>query len=318
MNNNKGSTLAIALSMVFLFAAMGVGTINYGGGQRAFWNSRASSAQAFWVADGAMQQALNYIKTNSPTTAHSSGTVTLSNTSNYNYSSTASNPYTVIATGNVLSSTNSNVVSTRTIQATIENYNGITHDTAATYSGTIDHSGAVSKGSGGTALANGAILDANLTADKVFGTSLANVEALATKTYANGATIPNPLVVTGLTVIKTTSALDLLNLSSSSPVVLIVDTTGAATPEASDFITLGATSSAFNGVIFVLGNLYLDKNSNVDGAVYVQGDLSFHDSGGGNGGIIFGNSTDVSGVGSYFTGQYFVNSWSECKNTTCT
>jgi len=56
MNNSRGSTLAIALSMVFLFAAIGVGTINYGTGQRQASVNQAANAQAFWLAEAGLAQ----------------------------------------------------------------------------------------------------------------------------------------------------------------------------------------------------------------------------------------------------------------------
>lgn len=307
MNNSRGSTLAIAVSMVFLFAALGAGAINFGGAQDLFWTNQEASAKAFWLADGAMQQALIQLETTPPAGNYSSGIIPMYNNSNYSYTTTGANPYTVIATGNAGSFP-------RTLQATIENFQGITHNTAATYSGTIDHSGAVSNGD----LLNGAVHNTNLDPQLIFGTSLSNVEALATKTYVNGASIPNPLVVSGITVIKTTSALTLNNVSSSSPALLIIDTTGASSPEASNFINFAQSSSVFNGIIYVLGNVFIDKNIIVNGAVYVQGNLSFHDSGGGNGGVIFGNSTDVAGAGNPFIGHLFINSWEECKNITAT
>ncbi len=54
MNNSKGSTLAIALSMLFLFSAMGVGALEYGGGQRQFATTQIANTQAFWIADAGL------------------------------------------------------------------------------------------------------------------------------------------------------------------------------------------------------------------------------------------------------------------------
>lgn len=58
MKNSKGSTLAVALSMVFLFSALGVGMLEFGGGQRQFSAHQLVNTQAFWLADAGLQQSI--------------------------------------------------------------------------------------------------------------------------------------------------------------------------------------------------------------------------------------------------------------------
>jgi hypothetical protein len=55
INNSRGSTLAVAISMVFLFAALGAGAFEYATRQGQVANIEIANTQAFWSADAGLQ-----------------------------------------------------------------------------------------------------------------------------------------------------------------------------------------------------------------------------------------------------------------------
>jgi len=111
VNNSKGSTLAIAVSMVFLFSALGIGAIEYAGGQGLSTNFQTVNTQAFWLADAGMQQSLANSGAASPNypspTSFGNGTYLVT-------SSTSGNTTTVTSVGTVTGMT---PVITKTLKA---------------------------------------------------------------------------------------------------------------------------------------------------------------------------------------------------------
>ena len=70
MINSRGSTLALALSAMFLVSALGIGAINYATMQGQSSSIQTSSAKAFWLADAGMVEALNLVTSFNGTTAY--------------------------------------------------------------------------------------------------------------------------------------------------------------------------------------------------------------------------------------------------------
>ena len=62
MKNSKGSVLAVALSMMFLFSGLGIGALNYAGMQGQFATNQIISSQAFWMAEAGAQDSLAKLK----------------------------------------------------------------------------------------------------------------------------------------------------------------------------------------------------------------------------------------------------------------
>ncbi len=61
MRNEKGSILVVTLAFVLVFTLLGLASIYFAGIQNEIANKRRDSAEAFWIADGLVEQIKNQI-----------------------------------------------------------------------------------------------------------------------------------------------------------------------------------------------------------------------------------------------------------------
>ena len=214
------------------------------------------STQAFWLADGAIEQAMVSLPgtlLSVPNGRLGNGTYTVSTVSS------GANTWTVNATGTVNNQR-------RSIQATIYNPPASDFNNILTISGTYDpkHAQKVS----GPVVSNDAT-----TIPQIFGDSLTQLESLATTTEPSNWTGSG--TVSGITTFSTTSDTTLTGITTgSNGAFLIIDTTGASSTP-----TISIKNASFVGVILVVGNVTFSGSSNVSGAIFVFGNVNFQDSG---------------------------------------
>lgn len=64
IKNNRGSILIVTLSFVLVFTLLGFGSIHYAYVQNEIVEKEKASAEAFWLADGAIEMAFNKLENN--------------------------------------------------------------------------------------------------------------------------------------------------------------------------------------------------------------------------------------------------------------
>jgi hypothetical protein len=299
MKNSKGSTLALALSAMFLFSALGMGAINYSTMQRQSATTQSSSVRAFWLADAGIQASLIKVPTYAsstvyPQTVSSPNTFT---TGSFSSSITlpANSPWKITSTGTLSNGT------TETLYAKL-GYQGLINAISTT--GTISQ--------GGNSTVNGTVAQNQsvVTFQSIFGMTLAQAKTLAQSSpnhyYKNPSNNPT---VDHLTYVELTgnNKLKITQNNWTGSGLLIVD--GG---------TMEVSGGTFNGIIWVEGGdlSIVSGNPVITGTIYVNGSVSVT-SVTGTSTITFDQGIVTSVMQTYGSGQSpKVVCWSEVS-TTC-
>ncbi|MCK5178653.1 MAG: hypothetical protein KAR32_03920, partial [Candidatus Omnitrophica bacterium] len=119
LQDKQGSILVVTLGFVFVFTLLGFGSLHYAYVQNEIAEKGMASAEAFWLADGAMERACKSAK--EATSPSIFGYETLPNGENYYFQGTGQNLGTAAEEWNVTS--NGDVrTQIRTIQAVLARY----------------------------------------------------------------------------------------------------------------------------------------------------------------------------------------------------
>ncbi|MBN1869238.1 MAG: hypothetical protein JW847_01505 [Candidatus Omnitrophica bacterium] len=278
MNNKRGSLLIITLTFILVFTLLGFGALRLAGNQNIAAENQKASAQAFWLADGAVQRAVTHL----PKKLFTPSETVVSSTGEYDLESK----------NNVKKDENGQVIYTYKYQWIINTQgrvNGQARSIEAIVSaldtrfniktrGTIKD---MDKCPQASIMVDCQLIQENqqFSLDTYFqGFNKDQIYGLADHAYVdpNNAGDVNPIENITLVTLVNNSSLNLTtdNIVGGESVFLIVDTTAASgNPHNPPSLRISG-NGIFRGIIWVIGEAEFTGTAQVNGSILIEGDPS--------------------------------------------